>query len=126
VSRAALFAVLALLLAAPAAAQRAPQALDGDSLRVGGRVVRIAGIDAPELRRPRCARERALAQEARDRLQALAGGGVRIEPVPGRDRYRRALARVLDLEGRDIGRIPVAEGLAVPYHGRGPRRRWCA
>lgn len=120
-----LFAAL-LALATPAAAQRSVTVIDGDTLRVSGQVVRMAGIDAPELRRPRCAEERRLARAARDRLQALVASGVRLETVAGRDRYQRLLARVTDRRGRDLGAVLVAEGLAVPYHGRGPRHRWCA
>lgn len=120
----ALFAAL-LALASPAAAQRSVTVIDGDTLRVSGEVVRLAGIDAPELRRPRCAEERRLARTARDRLQVLVAGGVRLQPAAGRDRYRRVLARVIDRRGRDVGEVLVAEGLAVPYHGRGPRHRWC-
>lgn len=117
---------VALALSAPASAQRAVQVIDGDTIRVSGEVVRLAGIDAPELRRPRCLQERLLARQARDRLQALVAGGVRIEAVAGQDRYRRTLARVVDRRGHDIGELLVAEGLAVPYRGRGPRHRWCA
>jgi endonuclease YncB( thermonuclease family) len=114
-----------LALATPAAAQRSVTVIDGDTIRVSGEVVRLAGIDAPELRRPRCAEERRLARAARDRLQVLVAGGVRLQAAAGRDRYRRVLARVIDLRGRDVGAVLVAEGLAVPYHGRGPRHRWC-
>jgi endonuclease YncB( thermonuclease family) len=115
----------ALTLATPASAQRGAQAIDGDTIRVSGQVVRLAGIDAPELHRPRCPLERAMARKARDRLQALVAGGVRLEALAGQDRYRRTLARVLDRRGRDVGQVLIAEGLAVPYHGRGPQKRWC-
>ena len=47
-------------------------------------------------------------------------------PAPGRDRYGRTLARVVDRRGRDVGQALLSEGFAVPYHGRGPRHRWCA
>lgn len=116
---------VALALATPASAQSGAQAIDGDTIRVSGQVVRLAGVDAPELHRPRCPAERAMARAARDRLQTLIAGGVRLEAVPGRDRYRRRLARVLDRRGRDVGQVLIAEGLAAPYHGRGPRKRWC-
>lgn len=116
---------VALALATPASAQRGAQAIDGDTIRVSGQVVRLAGVDAPELHRPRCPAERAMARAARDRLQALIAGGVRLEAVAGRDRYRRRLARVLDRRGRDVGQVLIAEGLAAPYRGRGPRKRWC-
>ena len=47
-----LTAALALLWAAPASAQQQftgrPQIIDGDTLTIGGRALRLAGLDAPE------------------------------------------------------------------------------
>ncbi len=129
--RGALPLLLALLLtASPALAQpRAAAALDGDTLRVAGQAgtVRLAGIDAPERRgRARCPAEARLAERSAARLTQLVAGGVSLHPAPrGRDRYGRMLAEARDARGRDVGAILVAEGLAAPYAGRGPRPDWC-
>lgn len=111
------------LLAAPAAAQQRAEVIDGDTIRVGGRSVRIVGIDAPELRGA-CQREVRLARQARDRMAVLVRHGVVLE-LRGSDRYRRQLAVVRDRQGRDLARIMIAEGLARPYTGRGRREGWC-
>lgn len=86
--------------------------------------VRLAGIDAPELR-GRCDGEIALAGRARDRLaELLAGGSARLDDVR-HDKYGgRVRARVLDGNGVDVGAALIAAGLARPYHGE-RRRPWC-
>lgn len=114
----------ALVIAAGAAqAQRGVEVMDGDTIRVGGQVVRIVGLDAPELRGA-CPREQLLAERARDRLAQLLAGGVTVQPR-GVDRYRRVLAVVRDRAGRDVAEVLIAEGLARAYDGRGARPGWC-
>jgi micrococcal nuclease len=112
-----------LLLACPATAQQRVEVIDGDTLRAGGRVVRLRGIDAPELH-ARCPEERTLAERATARLAQLAADGVHVFPE-GRDRYGRTLATVRDRAGRDLGVVLLLEGLARPYTGRGQRQGWC-
>lgn len=118
---------LATLLAAWLNWQPTPllmcHALDGDTIHCGEERVRLAGIDAPE-RRARCEAERRLAAAATERLGSLMAEGVRLSTT-GQDRYGRALAVVRDPKGEDLGEVLVREGLARPYHGRGPREGWC-
>jgi endonuclease YncB( thermonuclease family) len=105
---------------------------DGDTLVVKARIwpdqtvttaVRIEGIDAPELRGA-CDAERRMARAARDRLAALAGADVRLVGVR-HDKYGgRVIARVLDGDGRDLGTMLIAVGLARAYDG-GARVPWC-
>jgi endonuclease YncB( thermonuclease family) len=99
-------------------------ATDGDTLRCGQERVRVMGLDAPELRRPRCPAERSLARAARDRLAGLVAQGVTLRPM-GRDRYGRTLAVVRTRDGRDVAAVLIREGLARPYDGRGRRAGWC-
>ena len=115
-------AMAGLLFATPAAAQPV-RAVDGDTLAIGTERVRVIGLDAPELH-GQCPIEVALAREARDRMAALVGRGVRLFPQ-GRDRYGRLLAVVLDAQGRDVAAVMIGEGLARPYDGRGRRQGWC-
>ncbi|QHL92057.1 thermonuclease family protein (plasmid) [Sphingomonas changnyeongensis] len=96
---------------------------DGDSLRCGAERIRIAGIDAPEIRR--CPRHRTCTpgdgRASKRALEALtAGRALRVERV-GRDRYGRTLAKVY------VGRLNIAcammaRGYAVPrYEARWTR-----
>jgi micrococcal nuclease len=118
----ALALLLALLLVAPAWAEPL-RVIDGDTLALGGERIRIIGLDAPE-RPGRCAREAMLGQRAAERLAALLADGARVERR-GRDRRRRTLAIVRTADGRDVAQVLIAEGLARPYRGRGPRPGWC-
>jgi len=106
--------------------------VDGDTLRVAARVwlgqdvetlVRIAGIDAPELH-GKCARERAMAQAAKDLLAGRLGRTVRLRDISNGKYAGRVVARVELSEGADAAAILLDAGLARPYGG-GARRPWC-
>lgn len=98
--------------------------LDGDTIRVDGRTIRLVGIDAPETGdKARCETERILAARATVRLRELiALGPVALDVVacscrPGTEgtracNYGRACGRLM-LEGRDLGGILIAEGGAA-------------
>lgn len=103
--------------AVPAVIGGVPRIIDGDTLDVDGRRVRLYGIDAPESAQP-CTdaqgREYACGQRA---TSALAGHinrrAVACEPRDVDD-YGRVVA-VCRLEGEDLNGWLVAEGLAVAY-----------
>jgi nuclease-like protein len=115
--------------------------VDGDTVRSGGETYRLVGYNTPEQgTRAHCAQERALASQAKDRLLALvAGSDVALARVscacpPGTEgtsdcNYGRLCGR-LKADGRDVGQILIAEGLAERYACWGescPRRRdWCS
>jgi micrococcal nuclease len=117
--------VLFIFLPAHAAALRV---IDGDTIVLQGETIRIANIDAPETRRAKCPHERNLGIKATNRIRQLLSGAQislqRGDPVDGRltDRYGRTLALVF-VNGRDLGEILVAEGLAQLWYGN--RRPWC-
>ncbi len=106
---------------------------DGDTLLVRARIwvgqdivvhARIAGIDTPELR-GRCARERRLAQRARDFVVARVGAGlVRLVDIRYGKYAGRVVTGIRTDDGTDLGPALLAAGLARPYHGR-RRRGWC-
>lgn len=99
--------------------------VDGDTFWLRGEKIRIADIDTPEIGKPQCARELALGQKAKMRLQALLNAGpFEMRPLPDReaDQYGRSL-RILMRNGQSIGDKLVAEGLARTWEGR--RRPWC-
>lgn len=111
-----------------------PVVVDGDTLRWRGEDYRLAGVDAPEISQPGCDAEAAHGRRAADRMAALLAGAARIEAAPahdprGRKRwpvdgFGRRIATVT-VDGRDVGALLVAEGLAAPYR-EGEVRNWCA
>jgi endonuclease YncB( thermonuclease family) len=91
------------------------QILDGDSLRIGSRDIRIAGYDAPEWNQF-CTTGAGLPWPcglmARRQLATLIrGGGLECTPV-GDDRYGRTLAHCRVAAG-DLGSMMVREGLGL-------------
>lgn len=112
--------------------------VDGDTLEVRARIwlgqeiatrVRLAGIDAPELR-ARCPHERALALRATDFLERRFGGrrtlsGIRLHDIENGKYAGRVVARVETADGEDLASLLLGAGLAQRYDG-GRRTSWCA
>lgn len=104
--------------------------VDGDSIRLGKRRIRVLGIDAPELRDPQCEDERRLAERSSDALLGWLNRGafdlVR-DARSDRDQYGRDLRRLVraDRDGREesAGDWLIDQGLAAPYLGR--KTAWC-
>lgn len=130
---AALSFLLTLFAAAPAGAGRftlcergggTACVVDGDTFWLEGEKIRIADIDTPETRQPRCGSELALGTRATQRLIALLNAGrFSLHPVErDKDRYGRSL-RIVSRSSRSIGATLVAEGLARPWTGS--RQPWC-
>ncbi|KAL1528094.1 hypothetical protein AB1Y20_009459 [Prymnesium parvum] len=99
---------------------------DGDTLTVAARHarhgtpylfrVRLAGVDAPEIRGSDAA-GKAAALAARDALrEQVLGKMVSIIPMGRPEKYGRLLARV-ELKGRDMSKWLLEQKLAVPYDG---------
>jgi micrococcal nuclease len=98
--------------------------IDGDTIRYRGTKIRLEDIDAPEVFSPRCAFEARLGQRAAERLLTLMNAGP-FQLVSGerdKDRYGRKL-RTIARDGRSLGDMLVAEGLARRWDGG--RRSWC-
>jgi endonuclease YncB( thermonuclease family) len=88
---------------------------DGDTFRMGGRTIRLAGIDAPELAQT-CSNaqggEWPCGREAKGALaRLLAASGLQCEERAA-DRYRRALS-VCRTQAGDVGEAMVRAGLAL-------------
>jgi endonuclease YncB( thermonuclease family) len=108
--------------------------IDGDSLAVRAAiwigqtvetVVRLKGVDAPEVRGA-CSAEKALAAQATATVAALLRPGDRVllhEVTTGKF-AGRVVARVATEDGRDLATALLVAGLAEPYDG-GRRDTWC-
>lgn len=106
-------------------AAQADCVIDGDTFRYRGAKIRLADIDAPETQGARCAAERQRGERATQRLIELMNAGpmqMAREAERDEDVYGRKL-RTLWRDGRSLGDILVAEGLARPWDGA--RRSWC-
>ncbi len=129
------------LLALPAAAAPLPgpvpatlvRVVDGDTIRIEALVwidlrvevlVRIRGIDAPELNAS-CAEERALAVAATEALaQIAADGPFRLIEIDDDKYFGRVVADVVTASGLSVGEWMLGTGLVRPYDG-GARLPWC-
>jgi endonuclease YncB( thermonuclease family) len=90
--------------------------IDGDSLRLEGEGIRLAGIDAPE-RDQSCSAERReypCGKVARRALAEMTEGRAVTCFGTRRDRYGRRLGRC-EVSGDDLGAVLVRRGLAVSY-----------
>lgn len=139
---ASLLATVLVLAASPAAAEKlygnaevlaVTSIYDADTFRaniagwpaiVGEHVpIRVAGIDAPELR-GKCKEEVTLARQAKQRTVALLRSARHVElRNMQRGKYFRIVADVY-VDGQSLGRLLVEDGLARPYDG-GTRTTWC-
>ena len=107
--------------------------VDGDTLAVRVPIwlqqdlnvlVRIRGIDAPELR-GRCDDEKVRAREATVALEELVSGGqVALTAIEGDKYFGRVIADVATSAGEDVGPALIAGGYVRAYDG-GKRGSWC-
>ena len=105
--------------------------IDGDTIKLGQRKIRIIGIDAPEVHGPQCPAEARLAEAATVKLQSLLNQGpfdMVGSVTRDQDRYGRDL-RALNRANPDGTTTSIAEemresGLAHRYLG-GYKSGWC-
>lgn len=93
-----------------------PRVVDGDTLVIDGKRIRLVGIDAPELRQTcrRDVRDWPCGTEARDRLVALIGDAKTLCATNGSDRYGRILA-VCTARNLDLNAAMVGAGYAIAF-----------
>ena len=97
--------------------------IDGDTLSLRGRRIRIIGMDAPETHPSRCAQEAQLGNAATDKLRALLRSGTITMSGSGHDQYGRDLRKVF-VNGVDVADSMISAGLARSYDG-GKKQSWC-
>jgi len=116
------------------------QIVDGDSVRIHNQSIRLVGFNAPETRNASCPAEAELGARATRRLRELVrAGGLDFEYVrcsypegtQGTSAYNwKRDCGMLRSNGKDVGSILIAEGLAVPFvcgatHCPATPRPWC-
>lgn len=102
--------------------------IDGDTVAIRGQQanVRLVGFNAPETGSPACNAELQRGLQATNRLKILLreAGSIQFQRVacscrPGTEGTRECnygrQCGLLSVDGRDVGRILIGEGLAVPY-----------
>jgi endonuclease YncB( thermonuclease family) len=93
-----------------------PQIIDGDSLRISDKRIRLSGIDAPELKQRCLHNDKTVmcGEGAREALiDKIDGRNIHCR-VTGRDRYKRYLARCL-VAGKELNSWMVSQGYALAY-----------
>lgn len=96
--------------------------IDGDSLRIGDRIVRIEGVDAVELHQLCKAADGAqwsCGLDARKAFHDLVSGGNLVCDSRANDRYGRAIAHCSAAGVEDVGATLVQQGWALSGDGRG-------
>lgn len=112
-----LVVVLVGCAAPPAQAQRVRQVIDGDTITVSGvGVVRLLGVDAPEIEGKYRHAERFGDQATRFMKRLVEGQVVRLEyDGPRRDQYHRTLAYVFLEDGTLVNEAIIRAGWAEVY-----------
>ena len=105
-----------------------PAVIDGDTVRIAGRVDPFNRLHSPELFSPKCPREHELAWKAKVELERIIGH-VKLELVPCATRNYGRLCAEGTIEGKPLATHMIRLGLASPYvcwpgHCQA-KRNWC-
>ncbi len=88
-------------------------------------VIRLLGVDTPELKKSKCEQEKKAALLAKNRVHSLLKDAKVINlHRTGRGKYFRILADI-EFDGKDLATILLNEELAVPYSGGTRDHDWC-
>ena len=105
--------------------------IDGDTIKLGARKIRVIGIDAPETSKPGCAAEAEMGEKATAHLQRLLNQGPFVmvgridQPTDKYGRELRALKRSSEQgEVQLIASEMIASGTVRAYRGDF-RKSWC-
>ncbi|WP_428407615.1 thermonuclease family protein [Hyphococcus sp.] len=109
---------------------RVERVIDGDTVKMRVAIwldqeilvaVRLAGVDAPELFRPKCEAERALALEAKSFAEDFLQSGEAYLSGIAQGKYAGRVVAHVETAGGDLGNALVEAGLAA----RGGKGSWC-
>lgn len=107
--------------------------IDGDTILVNAQpwpqhtiavLVRIRGIDAPEMK-SKCEGARRAALRAKQALAHFAGGRIRLTNISGDKYFGRIVADVIVDDVTDIASTMIGSGLARSYDGGRKARESC-
>ena len=109
--------------------------VDGDTLEVPlsclpkdmKLFVRVNGVDTPEKKgRAKCPSEAALAEKATEHTKTLVAkaNSVAVITVPSWDKFGGRMLGNVTLNGVDLTKSLIDNGLAKPYHGE-KKASWC-
>jgi endonuclease YncB( thermonuclease family) len=99
--------------------------------------IRIYGIDTPELPAPSyattgklgradCVKEAEMALKAKAHVQKIVGSNTRMKVSDYEwGKYGARIIANVRIDGVDVAKSLIDEGLAVEYYGTGPRKDWC-
>ncbi len=88
-------------------------------------IVRLRGIDTPELKKKTCASESIIAREAKELVHTLLKNAsiINLHRID-RGKYFRILADV-EFDGQDLAEVLLKNRLAVKYYGGKKEYDWC-
>jgi endonuclease YncB( thermonuclease family) len=128
-----------VVVCAPDASLQISHVVDGDTVAIAAPwlpgilghtlLVRLLGIDTPEIHLAKCTRERAQGELAKVTTTELLSGATVVEILLcGWDKYGGRVLGDFRLNGTrtHLSQILLDLGLAVEYHGYGTKRDWCA
>ena len=100
--------------------------IDGDTIDIEGRRIRLLGFDTPEIFSPKCSAEKIRGEAAAERLRQLImdGDKLLLSKQISKDKYGRELANFI-IDDTDVSNILIREGLARKYSGQ-QRLGWCS
>ncbi len=98
--------------------------IDGDTLRLDGTVLQLAGVVAPDMNSlADCEQEMVLGAAARRHLHQFVREGVRFEATGGRTPSRAFLVHLYTDDGRSVADQLLELGLVARWPGQKPD--WC-
>lgn len=103
------------------------EVISGDTLLLNGRRWWLLGFETPRVEEALCSSERKAGEAARARLEALIKSAKDVRVIPWnlvRDRYRQYRGW-LYLDGKDVAKDLIAEGLARKAKRDADRTGWC-
>ena len=96
--------------------------IDGNTIRIAGETVKIAGMEAPEIQSARCPEQEQRGVKAVQRLADLLNSGKVTTAGDVREPDGELRRKVL-VDGSDVGAAMVRTGLARDYDGT--KKNWC-
>lgn len=109
--------------------------IDGDTVYVPthmvsgfpvGISVRVLGVDTPETRGAKCDNERQMGEAAKIFVRDVLAKAESVSITYRKwDKYGGRINGTIVVDGKDLGTMLIAAGLAVPYSGGARANVWC-